>query len=454
MIRIGWGTRSIVPDRPAMIQGQKGVRIGEKAMDPLTVTAMAIAGQRPDGSPDWAIIASLDLAFVSDAMQQGVRSRVAKVFPDVPGDKIFLTATHSHTSLVFEDGFYPRSTDPNVMTSAECMELLVDRSAGAVIDALKSLKAAKIARGFGHAVVAHNRRPVYADGGAKMYGKANNPDFRWIEGPEDHTVDMLFVWDESDRLAGILLDVPCPSQVDEALKVWSADYWHETRLELRKRLGANLWVLPLCGAAGDQSPHFIFDSKQEAEMRQRRGVSERQEIAERLAWTVERTLACTKPIDGDVPVVHDVHRITVTGRGVTKKERDWHEAEYRATITSGMDQQLWWPQRLKEIVEMHDSNRPPDRVPVELHALRIADMALVTNPFELYTDYGLRIKARSVAAQTFLAQITAGWGWYLPTQRGADGGSYGAIPAVSIVGAEGGQELVEHSVIAIAKLFA
>ena len=44
------------------------------------------------------------------------------------------------------------------------------------------------------------------------------------------------------------------------------------------------------------------------------------------------------------------------------------------------------------------------------------DVAIATNEFELFTDYGVQIKARSPAVQTFVIQLT-GSGGYLPTER-------------------------------------
>ena len=40
-----------------------------------------------------------------------------------------------------------------------------------------------------------------------------------------------------------------------------------------------------------------------------------------------------------------------------------------------------------------------------------------TNPFELFLDYGMRIKGRSPALQTFVLQLTTPWCGYLPTER-------------------------------------
>lgn len=50
---------------------------------------------------------------------------------------------------------------------------------------------------------------------------------------------------------------------------------------------------------------------------------------------------------------------------------------------------------------------------MELRALRLGDVAIATNEFELFTDYGVQMKARSPAVQTFLIQLT-GSGGYLP----------------------------------------
>lgn len=459
-MRIGWATRSITPNRPVLLQGQMHNRIAREAMDPITVTAMAIEGDPAGASgaaangdaPHRAVIVSFDLAFISGDLMAAVRSRVARAVPGLPPDNLIMTATHTHASLLCLDGLYVHPGG-DVMTAKECDVFLADRAAEAVIEAWESLAPARIGRAFGHAVVAHNRRPYFADGSSRMYGKAAGPDFRGLEGQEDHSLDMLFVWDAADRLIGIMLGVPCPSQVDEMIDKFSADFWHETRAELRRRLGERLWVLPLCGIAGDQSPHFILDGKQEEEMRKRRGVTERQEIAERLAGEVERALACTKPGEGEPLVAHAVKRVALTPRRVSKPERDFAEAE-RGRAIQRMDPRSWWPARLQWVVDIHDGKQKAEPVKAELHFLRLGDMVLATNPFELYVDYGQQIKARSAAAQTFLVQLTAGLGWYLPTERAVKGGSYGAMPAVCAAGPEGGQELVEHTVKGIAELFA
>ena len=88
---------------------------------------------------------------------------------------------------------------------------------------------------------------------------------------------------------------------------------------------------------------------------------------------------------------------------------------------------------------------PQPKYEIELHVLRIGDVALCTNPFELFTDYGIRIQARSKALQTFVIQLV-GAGSYLPTEKAVRGGSYSAIVQSNVVGPEGGQILVDRTV--------
>jgi hypothetical protein len=56
------------------------------------------------------------------------------------------------------------------------------------------------------------------------------------------------------------------------------------------------------------------------------------------------------------------------------------------------------------------------------------------------------MRARSRSLQTFLVQLAAGYGGYLPTERAVAGGGYSAVPESGFVGPEGGQVLVDRTV--------
>ena len=82
----------------------------------------------------------------------------------------------------------------------------------------------------------------------------------------------------------------------------------------------------------------------------------------------------------------------------------------------------------------------------ELHVIRLGDIAIVTNPFEVFTQYGLQIKARSKALQTFIIQFCCDRMKYLPTEKAIRGGHYSAVVSSGLIGSEGGRQLVDWTV--------
>ena len=60
MLEIGWAGRDITPERPAMLQGQMHARVAREKADPITLTALALAGGDPG---DAAVVISLDMAY-------------------------------------------------------------------------------------------------------------------------------------------------------------------------------------------------------------------------------------------------------------------------------------------------------------------------------------------------------------------------------------------------------
>ncbi len=443
MLKFGWASREFTPPGPALVQGQKYIRVARSARDPLTLTALAIEGQDPADAVIWI---SCDLCNIPEALHRAVRERLEERLPEVSPEGVILSSTHTHDGPTLQEGPYPHPGG-DVMPIAEVREWVAGRAVEAASEAWERRAPRLFGRAFGHAVVGHNRRAVYADGTAQMYGSTNRPDFMHIEGYEDHSLDVMAIWEPDGSLCGLVVDVPCPSQVEENLTEWSADYWHEVRLELRDRFGPDLYVLPLCGAAGDQSPHFLLYGPQEEEMRRRRGVTERQEIARRIGRGVGDALACTEPAEGDDTLAHRARRLELPGRTVTEAECEWARRELDRTIEAGDDQELWWPRRLRQVIECFEEDRPMPDLPADVHVLRLGDTVVATNPFELYLDYGLRIKARSPAAQTIVAQLAGVryMGAYLPTDRAARGGHYGAHPVSAPAAGEGGRMLVEET---------
>ena len=261
-MRIGWAQGDITPSEPVLIAGQFHARLSEGVMDPLTATALAL-----ESGEEQAVLVSCDLVSIPDDLRDKVRSHIKDRVNDLAPDHVVLSATHTHT------GPELRRPDPGAgnvsagtgvelaaMRLEDCVDMTAERIARVVEEAWAARSPGKFAFGLGHAVVGRNRRWVNTDAASTMYGNTDTPGFSHIEGYEDHSVNILATYDESDSLTGLVVNVPSPSQVTEGAFMLSADYWHETRQELRKRLGADLFVLAQCSAAGDQSPHLLYEN--------------------------------------------------------------------------------------------------------------------------------------------------------------------------------------------------
>ena len=92
--------------------------------------------------------------------------------------------------------------------------------------------------------------------------------------------------------------------------------------------------------------------------------------------------------------------------------------------------------------------------PCVSHVVRIGDVAIATNPFELFSEFAQRMKARALPDQLFVVQLSNGIGGYLPSSSGVRGGSYSSKPASTFCGPEGGDELVEQTIDAVNRMFA
>jgi hypothetical protein len=412
---VGWARVDITPERPVALIGQLHKRISQKVRDPLTATALALETRGDDGGREQAILISCDLLFIRKSVQDRLRQIVKDRLPDFDIERLFLNATHTHTGPGFSDrdfgSLYDVSKDEGVITASEYADFFVERAARIAVEAWRSRRPGGMSWALGHAVVGWNRRAHYFDGSSVMYGKTNRPDFANLEGTEDHGVEMLFFWDQDKAPTGIVVNIACTAQETEGISEVSADFWHEVRLEIRRRLARDIFILPQCAAAGDNSPHLLFRTRAEEIMRQRRGLSSRQEIARRIASAVEDSLPLAK---------QDTQASIVFKHAVVKVDLPPQEPPTVPFYTT-------------------------DPVaPIEFHVLRLGDIAMATNPFELYLDYGLRIKARSPAVLTFLVQLSCQHCGYLPTQKGVEGGGYSADKFV--VGPQGGQVLVGETV--------
>ena len=490
---IGWSEVSITPENKRIsLAGQFAERISEYVETPITVTTLAVEA---DG--DMIIMCSCDLEGISEVLVSDVREIVSKKCRDIDVEKIIISATHTHTSHVYdykrsnpigsakeilneylpEDKQYVAEVVPkgdDVMTPEEAAQYLAERISEGVIKAWNKRKAGRYAHGFGRAAIGMCRRACYSDGTAQMWGDVNDASFTELEGGNDSGIEMLILYDENEKLTGIVANICCPSQIVQHRHFISSDYWGKVKILLREEYGEDLFVLGLGGPGGDQCPIDLIRWVNGETPLNDPNIS-RPDYIERIAdpsmfdikgtWKAGKRIArevidaveeVTQTYD-EALLKHNKYVIDFPLRRVTPKEYE-EAVEAMEKFASKITDHANFYDNAKMYVHAgtilrYKQQHTENVVPCEVHVARLGDMAIATNPFELFLNYGNQIRARSRAKQTILVQMSNGQAGYLPTEKAEKGGHYSAQVASGCVGHEGGDLLVRETLEEINKMF-
>ncbi len=459
-IYVGTAEISITPEGPVALEGAFHLRVSDGIESPIMACTVVLESRRGDKVLERSVMVSADLVHLPMEMVHAVRKRVAQRIPGLDASRIFISTTHTHQAPVVMRGNFV--IPDGVMTVGEYIDFFVDRVTEVIVEAHGSLVQGSVAWGLGHALVAYNRSTAYLDGTAQIYSPTNRPDYKGPEGPEYQGIPTLFFFDHDGKPVAAAINVWSPSQENFGSTKISADFWHHVRVRLKKKLGKNLVVLGWCGAAGDQGPKRRFHKEAEDRMRRLRGIeSWVDEFGRRIAESVVDTYELVREERHvDIKHVHISETIPLPGWKLDEKRiaeirssRDAYAkelAEHPEKSRSLARPISWRTQTLQRQEEL--ARRPDSAYDSEIHVLRIGDVAVCTNQFELFTEYGLRILGRSDAHMTCVVQLT-GPAYYLPTREAVASGGYGATPESCAVGPEGGDALVNATVKRINEVF-
>jgi len=493
-IKIGWGEVSIVPEgRKVNLAGQFYERITDEVETPISVTALAL-----ECGDEASIFCSCDLVSTGHELLKTVRRKLNEM-GGVPADKVIISAIHTHSSIGYargSDSVGGSSLDvlsalmPDVkyeklvsyegddlLAGEEAHEFIAVRIAEAVKKAWDSRGEGQYATGFGRAAIGMCRRVCYTDGSAKMWGDTDTATFTELEGGNDSGIELIFTFDTNKKLTGVIANAACPAQVLEHRNFISSDYWGKVKGLLREKYGEDIFLLGLCSAAGDQCPRDMIRwvepetpindpniirgdvtlRKADPSMFDVRGcdlVARR--IANEIEYAYENITDCEYV--SETELVHKNITIDMPLRRVTPKET---ELAYRAIKEFAVENGDK-PITFKDNARMHiyagtivrsEVQEKIDLVPIEVHILKLGNIAFATNPYELFLDYGNQMRARSKASQTFLIQLCCGSYGYLPTEKAEKGSHYSAYVSSGTSGHEGGDLLVRKTLAEINEMF-
>lgn len=449
-------TIDITPSTPVAVDGQMHLRVTNSIETPLEADILVLESRKDGQSQGAAVFVSCDLVTIPLELRDLIRKKVQKKIPDFDLESIIVNATHTHTGAVVRDGWY--LIPEGVIQPADYVEYISDKISDGIVSAWNGKKPGSMSWGIGEAKVAFNRRAIYADGRAQMYGKTNTSDFRGIEGYEDQDISTLFFWNGEGEMVATCINVASPAQIVEGRNAINADYWHPVRLGLRKHFGEQLTVVGWIGAAGDQTPRPMYGNAALERMFSLQGVENTQTrddhylqfIASKIVGAVIETYEIIKADrHPEVPFEHKTETLSLPMAIVEKADYDLSKGIIEQDLIDPENakkyhRRIVWHEEVLDRFEQQKTD-PNPQYRMDFNILRIGDIAICTNSFELFTDFGIQIKARSKALQTFVIQLV-GPGTYLPTERAIKGGHYSAIVQSNRVGPKGGEILVDRTV--------
>lgn len=462
---VGATSVDITPALPVSLIGQYYRRLANTVYSKLRAQILAVEGD--SGS---VVYVACDLLAIPEETQATIRDAVKKLAPDFPVESIILSAIHTHSaphlskshgSTTWGSDFEWFQVADNEVTPDAYAAQVVDAVAGGIIDAWNARRPAVFSTGMDHVSISYNRRSVYADGTAVMYGNTNRPDFVRLEGGGDDGIHFMAFEDaRNGQLIGAVIELACPSQVLEHHDYIAADFWDEARKALAQRWGEQAVLVGLCGAAGDLSPRDIVRAAMpEPDMHVTAMYMEEgcRRVGRKIAKAFDAFMENRVP-ESNPDVIHHSKTILLPLRLVTEEEkeaalaayleqrklhedmRDFTEMEaYKLSIDAGIV--VRW--ELQQKIQEH---------PVEIHALRIGSARMATNPFELFVEYADRIRARSGGGNIAVVQLACGYQGYLPSAAAISHGGYSALVCNGLYGADGGDILVEETLQLLQKL--
>ena len=180
-VQTGFARVDITPPLGVTVPGYMELRYADTILDPLEVTCLAI---RKDGKT--AFIYSVDDLHLARSYTDRCKEEITKATGADP-DAIFIHATHTHTSPLFD--FEDERLKEN---DREYITAMLARFVDVTKEAIADLKPSKMGIAFSKAEkVAFNRRYLMKDGSYKTNPGVNNPDIVECAGVIDDVVNVV-----------------------------------------------------------------------------------------------------------------------------------------------------------------------------------------------------------------------------------------------------------------------
>lgn len=436
---VGAAAVPITPPLGTPIPGYFVERLVSGVKNDVFAHALVIGSDRPLALVSLDVIAMPRHAVL--AARQAAQEQLG-----IPGERIFIHATHTHTGGPVWEAF-------GTNTKPEYLDYLIGRTGEVLAQAQANAAPAEL--GFASTQVsglAFNRRYWMKDGSVRTNPGIGNPEVVRPAGPVNEEMALLAFRRAQGPLTLVVnfalhLDTVGGTEV-------CADFPGYLKRALQQALGQDTQVLFFNGACGDINHLDVMGGPPPTAVAHDlfMEVAREQDTAERTGRALAEAALGLLPemqytADWDVAEAHQM--LTV---GVRQPSPEQLERASARLATRG-DAELTDAGEIydREALALYESGE--QEVQMEIQALRLGSVALVGIPNEVFTEIGQEIRSRSPFTNTLIVELANGCEGYLPTARAfAEGGYETMLARSSKLVPEAGQQVVETAVEVLRRL--
>jgi neutral ceramidase len=408
--------------------------------DDLYARALALS----DGSKTVALVTTDLIGLGSEelTMVRDVVQRQAGIAPE----HLILACTHTHSGPIVHP-FPPSEIVPG-QADEDYFRLLPRLIGSAVTMAVRRMRPAKIGAGRGESYININRREMLPDGtlrGLPFLGR--NPG-----GITDREVGVVRVDDaETDRPLAVFLSYAChPVVLGPNLEI-SADYVGYTVNFLERSLGSDVVALFANGAQGDMNAIVHPGTFADAE---RLGVT----LGEDALKVVLETKTSG---EARISIATRSVELPLNPASAPERQREYIQflhREHERYIREGEARKQWDIEMRLNVANYRLYNREHmtlPYMPTEVMALGVQgegiSVGLVSEPAELFCEYGMRARQQSPFETTLVIGLANGFIGYVPTPNVYTEGGYEC--EATNVAHEAGSQLCQTMIDALNEVY-
>ncbi len=422
--KAGFAERDITPDIGMEAPGGYGKSYHRSFHDPCKVRAVVF----DDGQRRVALV-GVDLLFLTRHLVTEARAAIQKRSGLKP-EWVLIGASHSHSSGPIgmgEPGDYDHAsalvkylaTEKTIVSNPGYTQWLERQIVEAVAGADDARVEAKLAVGYGFEdKVSFNRRLRMKNGLTFTHPGAGNPDIVDYAGPIDPQVGVVGVWALNGSLLGCVVNFSCHATTNPG--GISANWISAMEQTLRNATGdASLPVVFLQGPSGDVTQVDNLSKFQNP------GAGEWwQLVGGRVGAEAYKTLLLIRRGASSNIALDVRQKIWNLKRRAPAPEKVQRALELVQKDPKEVGDTEWTFAKETVLLDAVAKARP--EVEVEVQAIQVGPLVLVSNPSEYFVQYGLDIKKGSKFPFTFPVELANGCVGYVPTEEafGPSGGGY------------------------------